>query len=267
MQLPKVHFTKSYLLNPTNPITVNLIGAGGTGSNVLTALARIHESLLALGHIGLAVQVFDDDTVSPANRGRQLFSTSEIGLNKGVALINRINRFFGTAWKAIPGRFDETMINDKSMEKCSANITVSCVDTVKARTDIAKFLIKAEEQIDYIVREPFYWLDFGNKLNTGQAVLATVGTIEQPSSSKYEGMGNLPFVTEEYGYLLENASDNDQPSCSVADALGKQDLFINPALAQMGTALLWRMFREGMLKHRGLFLNLENFRTQPIPIL
>lgn len=32
----KVHFTDNYLLNPTNPITINLIGAGGTGSQTLT---------------------------------------------------------------------------------------------------------------------------------------------------------------------------------------------------------------------------------------
>lgn len=36
-----VHFTDSYLLNPTNPISVNVIGAGGTGSKVLTALLEI----------------------------------------------------------------------------------------------------------------------------------------------------------------------------------------------------------------------------------
>ncbi|GAA4905950.1 hypothetical protein [Mucilaginibacter defluvii] len=34
----KVHFTDTNLINATNPVTVNLIGAGGTGSKVLTAL-------------------------------------------------------------------------------------------------------------------------------------------------------------------------------------------------------------------------------------
>ena len=33
----KIHFTDSDLINPTNPILVNVIGAGGTGSKVLTA--------------------------------------------------------------------------------------------------------------------------------------------------------------------------------------------------------------------------------------
>ncbi|MGJ1263636.1 hypothetical protein [Pedobacter antarcticus] len=53
-----VHFTDNYLLNPTNPISVNLIGAGGTGSKVLTALMEINESLIALEHAGLQVSAF-----------------------------------------------------------------------------------------------------------------------------------------------------------------------------------------------------------------
>ncbi len=62
----KIHFTDNYLLNPTNPITVNLIGAGGTGSKVLTALLEINESLTALGHAGLSVRLWDDDIITTA---------------------------------------------------------------------------------------------------------------------------------------------------------------------------------------------------------
>ena len=46
----KVHFIHNNLLDATNPITINLIGAGGTGSQVLTALARMHQALVELGH-------------------------------------------------------------------------------------------------------------------------------------------------------------------------------------------------------------------------
>ena len=95
-----VHFTDNYLLNPTNPISVNLIGAGGTGSKVLTALMEINESLIALGHAGLQVRVWDDDVITSANLGRQRFAESETGLYKSVALINRCNRWAGTNWKA-----------------------------------------------------------------------------------------------------------------------------------------------------------------------
>lgn len=34
------------------PVTVWLLGAGGTGSELLDGLARLHAALLALGHPG-----------------------------------------------------------------------------------------------------------------------------------------------------------------------------------------------------------------------
>ena len=101
-----VHFTDNYLLNPTNPISVNLIGGGGTGSKVLTALMEINESLIALGHAGLQVRLWDDDVITSANLGRQRFAESETGLYKTVNLINRVNRFFRTNLKAETGKFE-----------------------------------------------------------------------------------------------------------------------------------------------------------------
>ena len=59
-----VHITDNYLINPANPLRVNLIGAGGTGSQMLTALARINHALLNLNHPGLFITVFDDDRIS-----------------------------------------------------------------------------------------------------------------------------------------------------------------------------------------------------------
>lgn len=102
----KVHFTDNELLNPTNPITINLIGAGGTGSQTLTALARMNHALIELGHVGFVVRLWDDDKVSEANLGRQLFAECELGMYKSVALINRVNRFFGTNWKAATMKFE-----------------------------------------------------------------------------------------------------------------------------------------------------------------
>jgi hypothetical protein len=62
-------------------------------------------------------------------------------------------------------------------------------------------------------------------------------------------------------------ADHDSgPSCSLAEALEKQDLFINSALAQLGCDLLWKMFRHGMTEQRGLYLNLETMTVNPMPV-
>ena len=56
------------------------------------------------------------------------------------------------------------------------------------------------------------------------------------------------------------------PSCSLAEALEKQDLFINSTLAQLGCNILWKMFRNGMIEHYGLYLNLSTLKMNPIPV-
>ncbi|MDL2141640.1 PRTRC system ThiF family protein [Flavobacterium tructae] len=261
----KVHFTDNYLISPTNPIEVNLIGAGGTGSKVLTALMEMSHSLTQLGHAGLQVRLWDDDIITEANIGRQRFAPSEIGLYKSVALINRANRFMGMNWKAETMKFEKDSL-DKLPNNTGASIYISCVDSVKARFGIAEILRKQDNRRHH--RDtPKYWLDFGNSQHTGQVILSTIGEIKQPNSEKYETVSSLPFVTEEFGELLMQSEQQDNtPSCSLAEALEKQDLFINSALAQMGVSLLWGLFRNGMTDTRGFFLNLKNFHSQPLKI-
>ena len=261
-----VHITDTYMINPTNPVTINLIGAGGTGSHMLTNLARINHAMLALGHPGLMVIVYDDDTVSEANLGRQLFAEAEIGLFKSVALINRINRFFGTNWKAVTGRYDKDYLENVPGEG-KANLFITCVDNARARFAIADILVDYKDYRSYERNRPLYWMDLGNSKDTGQVILSTVGELRQPASEKFTTVGNLPFVTETFRELLETADTADNTSsCSLAEALTKQDLFINSTLAGMGSSLLWQLFREGLLFNRGFFINLHDFRTQPLKV-
>ena len=262
----KVHFVDNVLLNPTNPISVNLIGAGGTGSQVLTALARMSHALTELNHAGLSVRLWDDDVITEANLGRQLFAESELGLHKSVALINRTNRFFGTDWKAETQKFEKDYLNNLP-ENATASIYISCVDSVKSRFEIAEILNELKIDKGYYRNQSKYWMDFGNSQFTGQVLLSTVGNIRQPNSEKFETVENLPFVTEEFGELLiQSETEDDTPSCSLAEALEKQDLFINSTLAQMGSSLLWNLFRNGLTQNRGFFLNLKNFQSQPIKL-
>lgn len=262
-----VHYTHPYLLNPQHPVTVSLIGAGGTGSQLLTCLARMNHAMLSLGYLGLAVTVYDDDNVSEANLGRQLFAECEIGMNKGSALIYRINRFFGTAWKAVPRRFPDNAGEPRAGEVVT-NLYISCVDTAKARFQIADYLRGQQGENGYYRRDkPLYWMDIGNSKDTGQVILSTIGKLAQPEAKQYAAQGELPFVTDTFRSLLEQADQSDHaPSCSLAEALIKQDLFINSTLASMGASLLWQLFREGFIVNRGFFVNLHDFRVQPVKV-
>lgn len=263
MKKKNIHIVPPHFLNPTNPISINLIGAGGTGSQLLTALARMDFALREMNHCGLKIRLFDFDRVEKANLGRQLFSMNELGLNKAVALINRVNRFFGTNWKALPESFEDAVLNQPDLSL--ANITITCVDTVRARKSVAEILYR--EKQDLSRRDGcIYWLDLGNGRDSGQVWLSTVGRIAQPESKKFKVIGELADLLSTHPSLLAKEMDNSEPSCSLAQALNKQDLFINSVLSQMGASLLWSMLRLGVLESRGFFLNLANFRSTPIPI-
>ena len=245
---------------------LGLIGAGGTGSQVLTALARMNHALTELNHAGLSVRLWDDDVIAEANLGRQLFAESELGLYKSVALINRANRFFGTNWKAETQKFEKDDLG-RLQSSMKSEIYISCVDSVKSRFDIAEILNELKMDKSYYRNQYKYWMDFGNSQFTGQVLLSTIGNIKQPNSKKYETVENLPFITEEFGDLLKVSElEDDTPSCSLAEALEKQDLFINSVLAQMGSSLFWNLFRNGLTENRGFFLNLKNFQSQPIKL-
>lgn len=256
--MKRVHFVPTYLLQPQHPISVYLIGAGGTGSQVLTCLGRMNASLIALGHPGLHVTVFDPDVVTEANQGRQLFSPSDIELNKAVCLVTRINRFFGIAWQAVPSVYTYK-------DHGPANIFITCTDNILSRLSLSNNL-KANKRKSYTDHHAqFYWIDFGNTQNTGQVVVGSAGSIEQPKSEKFKVVDTLPMVTDLFDYKKVRDKDSG-PSCSLAEALEKQDLFINSTLAQLGCDIIWKMFRNGMIENHGLFLNLETMKMNPISL-
>jgi PRTRC genetic system ThiF family protein len=140
------------------------------------------------------------------------------------------------------------------------------VDKVQARFEIAAILQQQHKNNAYYRDNPCYWMDFGNGRNTGQVVLATIGKIEQPASKKFTTVDSLPLPTQEFKELFEAAKEDNTPSCSLAEALTKQDLFINASLADLGGSLLWQLLSEGMIENRGFFLNLRNFKTEPLKV-
>ena len=75
----------------------------------------------------------------------------------------------------------------------------------------------------------------------------------------------MNVITEEVPYSTIREKDSG-PSCSLTEALQKQDLFINSMLAQIGCDVLWRMLREGRTFYRGAYLNLDTLRVNPIPV-
>lgn len=251
-----IHYSPAYFQAPPHKITIDLVGLGGTGSIVLTNLARMNEALNGLGHPGLHVRAWDPDEVTTANMGRQLFSPSDLNMNKAVVLVQRVNRFFGYDWQAMPAVYTG---------KQTSNITITCVDTAKARLDIHSNLKFDPNKRLMPTDQPYYWLDIGNLQYTGQCVVGTLKKIPQPeeeTKKKYR----LPTIVEKIPLIKKVKEEKQGPSCSLAEALDKQDLFINSSLAQFGCNIIWKLIREGKIRYQGCYVNLETLTVNPIKI-
>ncbi|SAK73570.1 UBA/THIF-type NAD/FAD binding protein [Caballeronia pedi] len=228
---------------------VVVVGAGGTGSAVLPSLARLHHAMLELGHPGgIDCTVFDDDTVSPTNVGRQGFYPNDVGEYKASLIVNRLNALMGTNWRAEARRFGpgEPLYN--------VDLVVGCVDTRAARCAIVSAAQPTEA----------YYLDCGNDTDRGQVVIGQICG----KSYAQKHPERLPHVGELFPDLLDaklDAKDETQ-SCSMAEALRKQSLVINQAIAVQAFNMLWTMFRTGAIPFSGVFVNLATGRTNPIPL-
>jgi PRTRC genetic system ThiF family protein len=254
-------------------LQVALAGAGGNGSQMLGGLARLNIALTTLGHPGMQVTVFDPDIVTSANIGRQLFSPSDLGCSKAEVLVNRINCFYHLAWQAVP-----TKLTRASMRPHSGwHFLIGCVDSASARRELNRCRFQ-------------YWLDLGNSEQKGQVILGqtmehnlgpspaaqTARRFGRPMSRRELAEDNawdemkrhlLPNVLEVFPELLSRQrKPDDGPSCSLAEALERQDLFINQSVATFALQLLWQFIRQGGLDIHGFFINLQTGRVTPLPI-
>lgn len=232
-------------------VAIDIIGAGGNGSEFLDGIARMHLALTAIGHPGFHVRLWDDDTVSQTNVLRQRFLPGEVGQNKASVLINKYNLYFGLAWQAIPARFDPGCRE----HKVDCDLLVTCVDKAQVRVDIHRAYKGSWSR-------QFYWLDMGNDSNSGQVVLGHLG------KSKGKDLVSLPTVLDLYPEMAEQASamDSDGPSCSAEEALTKQEFPVNRQVATVAYTLVWNMLRHGKLDYHGAFINTLQGVTSPLRI-
>lgn len=218
-------------INPHTIGTINVLGCGGTGSHVAAGLARLQIAVDSLGGKFPHVRLCDPDMVELPNVGRQLFGDGDIGTNKATALASRINLSYGFNWSA-----SETDHLDE--------LNIICVDSRRSRWAIYDRVKRFESAYRFI--------DCGNDASTGQVIL---------------GGGNLPLPNKAFPRLSDRRIKEDNtPSCSLAEALEHQELFINQSIATYALQLVWSIFRYGKVTCRGYFINL-NGSTQPIKLL
>lgn len=253
----KMHELHDELLR--RAVEVLVVGCGGNGSAIVAGLPYLHSAMLAQGHpFGLHATVMDGDTVSPFNCVRQPFARSEVGLNKAIVLVNRINLFWGLNWQAIPQALTAQTLAPPYVgygePHLCPDIVVGCVDTRAARAVIA--------QSTAGFSGVGYWLDVGNSSSSGQFVLG-----EPQNARNKRSRTRLRTVAELYPEVVDPALDVDnEPSCSALEALERQEPYVNAVLAQHALALLARIFRYGQISHHGGFVDVATSRSVSLAV-
>ncbi|MEJ8838147.1 PRTRC system ThiF family protein [Ramlibacter sp. AN1133] len=232
-------------------VEILLVGAGGTGSRILEKLVCLHRALIAKGHpAGLMVTVVDPDTVSPANIARQAFYPGDVGGYKADVLVNRANMALGDVrWKSAIARLDTRAGLD------GFDLVVGAVDNRAGRLAILRGL-------ENCMSGSRYWLDTGNRASDGQVVLGEVPSRRRQTDSKER----LPHVGELYPQLIDPAAEDpdDAPSCSLAQALERQALYINAAVSDFAMNILWTLFTDGQIDIHGAFINMKRMTVTPL---
>ncbi|WP_267433802.1 PRTRC system ThiF family protein [Sphingomonas sp. GM_Shp_1] len=229
-------------------INVLLVGCGGNGAQMLMGLASLDAAMRAISSRSLHVTVVDDDTVSEANLGRQPFYRCDIGASKARTLTERINIAHGLDWQAVHGRAPAAIGLD------GIDLLISCVDTAAARRALGGAIGEGRTS-------PRYWMDLGNRATDGQFIIGC------PEPAHGRKANRLPTVLEYFPEIAdEGIAEDDAPSCSVAEALERQSLFVNRVVASHALALLFDLLGRGSIGHAGAFINLSSGQSMPIPL-
>lgn len=239
------------------PVRTALVGCGGSGSLMLMRLLKLHQALVAHGRPGLDVTAYDPDRVSPANVGRQAFWATDVGLNKAEVLVTRINAFAGLNWRAV-GRPYAHQEEPARHGVGNHRLLITCVDSKEARVAIGDHLRARRSGDDDSIR---LWLDLGNDAEVGQAVLGEP-LPERERDYRYR----LPTVLELFPSMRTDPPATNTPSCSLVEAITRQDLYINELVVATAANLLWQLFKHGELSVSAVFINCRTHTVTPLPI-
>lgn len=220
-------------------LKVLIVGAGGTGSELASKLFKMHMTIKALGGAGLDVTIMDDDEVSPSNIGRQAFWLCDIGQPKASVLVNRFNNFGGTNWKAVARKFEK-----QYLENC---VVFGCVDNAKARIAIHDSFCHGKNVV---------WVDCGNDSTSANIFMGVNAMTSRVKTY-------IPSIFDLFKAQLQNDTSEQEPSCSTAEAISRQDAGVNDAAAQQAMQFLWQLYRHGKISYHGVAVDLKSGSTTP----
>lgn len=249
----------------SGPITIALVGCGGTGSHIAQALARIAAHVHAR-RTDLRILFLDGDVVEEKNVGRQLFTPADVGRNKAQVLAARFNRLFGLEIEAVP----EMATVDRLAclggvtrrfggKNDSLGILVGAVDTAVARMSLSGAL---REQKCWSI-----WLDSGNHEDSGQVCLGTETTVAGLRNAIKLGIcAKLPAPSIIYPDLLTATERRRRLDCAAAMEDNLQSLMVNQMMAAIVAEYLYKLVVPRRLTTFQTVVDLSTLAMRSTPI-
>ena len=235
----------AFLLPPTTPLALVVVGCGGTGSFVAQGLARLMDEHRRQGGPNVVLMLIDGDVVEPANCGRQLFAPSEVGRNKARALTARLSAVWGLPITAIPRMADVELLRTIGRgAPTHRKILIGCVDNATARRAIAVTMGSWAVTVDC-----------GNAEHTGQVAVGTTNDpLQLQGALAMRSVATaLPSPYLVYPNLLEDPATPPDADCAEAVQDNRQGLNVNAMVADIAVEYLTRLVRERRI---------TTFRTQ-----
>lgn len=221
-------------LQLSRPVSILIIGAGGTGGYVIPHLYRIAYATRRKYRVVIA----DGDIVEKKNLIRQNFSQFDIGVNKAEAMAERYSETFGIETEYVPEYIeDEDMLCDllipKTIEARSqkpAYIIIGAVDNNRSRVMCHNVFNKLDDVI---------YIDSGNGEYTGQVVCGI----------KENGKVVSPPVAEIYPDILTDTEKlPSELSCAERSVSAPQSIAANIFAATAISTMLYYLLAKGELE-------------------
>ncbi|MGH9948624.1 MAG: ThiF family adenylyltransferase [Pyrinomonadaceae bacterium] len=241
-----------------------VVGAGGTGSFAIPAIARLICELKQMQNKPVELLIVDPDAVESGNIPRSNFCAAEIGRLKAQTLAERITMAWGIEAAFSCEKFDpEKHLKTSSSDYRTLTVLVGCVDNHLARKDIHS-AINGFRGYSAPEAPSVWWIDGGNGKSSGQVLLGSDTKHTKPGQH-FTGTSickSLPAPSVIHPDLLQAdkpsfSKSSERLSCADRIRLGEQSLNINQRVAVEMAEMLTAMFLTRSLKRFATYFELE----------
>lgn len=259
-------FSQAAVVMPVeyNTLRFIVVGAGGTGSFVVPAIARLIYELKQQQNKSAEMLIVDPDVVENGNIPRSNFCFAEVGRYKAQTLAERVSTAWGIEISFSSEKFDsEKHLKSSSSDYRSLAIIVGCVDNHIARREMHRAL---DEFRSYGDASRIWWIDGGNGKTSGQVLL---GSTTKPLKPEQYFTGTsicraLPSPSLQHPDLLEpeRIEAKSDASCPERVRLGEQGLIVNQRVAIEIAEMLSALLLTRTLKRFAVYFDLESGSTR-----